>query len=190
MRGPLGQTSVRRLVKEDFQTFLSKLELATSRIGGAYFQLPVCDADGVYRERVYCYELYHQLRCAFGNFPFSLGGEVDKTGHPHFGGGPYAESKPDLLVHEPGTMNRNLAVLEVKRAGVSRADIGHDLGKLKWFCDHVAYFGGVFLVYGGAEQPDVLEQRIRDAAGEASIDLTCLTCLYHGSVGEPARRVL
>jgi hypothetical protein len=24
--------------------------------------LPVADADAMYRERVYCYELYHQLR--------------------------------------------------------------------------------------------------------------------------------
>jgi len=177
-------------VNEEFQTFLSMLEVATSRIAGAYFQLPVSGADSMYRERVYCYELYHQLRRISGDFPFSFGGEVDKTGHPHFEDGQYARSKPDLLVHEPGSMNRNLAVVEVKRADANRGAMGRDLGKLAWFCDRAAYFGGVFLVYGEAGPPDVLERKIRNAASEASTDMTCLTCLYHRSVGEPARRVL
>ena len=63
---------------------------ASAHIGADYFQLPVADADAVYRERVYCYELYHQLRCLWKDFPFSLGGEIDKQGNPHFHRGPYA----------------------------------------------------------------------------------------------------
>ena len=39
------------------------ISVAVSRIAHGYFQLPVADADALYRERVYCYELYHQLRC-------------------------------------------------------------------------------------------------------------------------------
>jgi hypothetical protein len=53
------------------------LTAASVRIGPEYFQLPVADADAVYRKRVYCYELYHQLRCLPEGFPFSLGGEID-----------------------------------------------------------------------------------------------------------------
>lgn len=176
-------------MNEEFQSFIALLEVATSRIDAEYFQLPVYDEDAMYRERVYCYELYHQLRCAFGNFPFSLGGEVDKTGHPHFASGPYARSKPDLLVHAPGYMNRNLAIVEVKRATVSRDDIIHDLGKLQWFCDNAAYFRGVFLVYGEDRRPGELVRRIHDAADKASVDLTRLTCLHHRSVGKPAQRI-
>jgi len=189
-RGASGQASEGSTVKEHFQTFLSMLEDATSRIAADYFELPVHGADPMYRERVYCYELYHQLRCAFGNYPFGLGGEVDKAGHPHFDDGPYAGSKPDLLVHTPGKMHRNLAIVEVKRATVRRDDIGHDLGKLQWFCDNAAYFGGVFLVYGEVGESDVLERKIRDAAGQASIDLTDLACMYHRNVGKQARRIL
>lgn len=177
-------------MKEKFQAFLSMLEDATSRIGTDYFQLPIHDADAMYRERVYCYELYHQLRCAFGDFPFSLGGEVDKVGHPHFAGTRYARSKPDLLVHAPGNMNRNLAIVEVKRATASRDDIRRDLRKLKWFCNHAAYSGGVFLVYGEARNPDTLAQKIREAADKTSTDLTRVTCLHHRQVGERAQRIL
>lgn len=181
-------------MNQEFRTFITMLETATSRIRHDYFQLPVCDADAMYRERVYCYELYHQLRCLFDEladeFPFSLGGEVDKTGHPLFRDGPYPRAKPDLLVHEPGSMSRNLAVVEVKPATPSRADIGHDLGKLESFCDRAQYFRGVFLVYGGAGEPDELAGRVRAAADARSTDLARLTCLYHRRAGEPARCVL
>jgi hypothetical protein len=57
------------------------------------------------------------LRCEWQDFPFSLGGEVDKGGHPHFKNGPYAKAKPDFLVHVPGTMEANLACIEVKPFG-------------------------------------------------------------------------
>ena len=39
------------------------LKDATSGIEGNYFQLPIDGSeDPIYRERVYCYELYHQLK--------------------------------------------------------------------------------------------------------------------------------
>ena len=48
------------------------LQDATAAIGEEYFRLPIHGSDPAYRERVYCYELYHQTRlsrinawCAF-----------------------------------------------------------------------------------------------------------------------------
>jgi hypothetical protein len=59
---------------------------ASSQLGRHYFQLPVAGSDAEeaeYRERVYCYELYHRWRCHWAEgFPYSLCGEVDKQGHP------------------------------------------------------------------------------------------------------------
>ena len=66
------------MIERRFAEFQDKLIAATTRIADDYFQLPVADAEGAYRERVYCYELYHQLRSEWRDFPFSLGGEVDK----------------------------------------------------------------------------------------------------------------
>ena len=37
------------------------IQEATAAIDAMYFQLPVDGGDPVYRERVYCYELYHQM---------------------------------------------------------------------------------------------------------------------------------
>jgi hypothetical protein len=70
---------------------------ASSQVGDEYFQLPVAGKEEPeYRERVYCYELYHLWRCHWPKgFRFSLCGEVDKKGHPLVRG----EPKPDYLVH-------------------------------------------------------------------------------------------
>jgi len=178
-----------RDVERNFARLKDMIDVATSRIAQGYFHLPVADADAVYRERVYCYELY-LLRCVWATFPFSLGGEIDKAGHPHFENGPYAEAKPDLLVHIPGRMGvgDNLAVVEVKPATVRPDRIREDLQKLGWFCRNAGYFRGLFLVYGEAGEPAVLSNRIRQAAGPG-LEFLRLECLYHRHVGEQAHRM-
>ena len=122
------------------------------------------DADAVYRERVYCYELYHHLRCCWDALPCSLGGEVDKAGHPHFRGGPYAKAKPDVLMHVSGDMDHTLATVEVKPATADTNALRADLQKLTWFCHHAQYFRGLFLIYGGAGERSLLQEKLRRAA--------------------------
>jgi hypothetical protein len=164
------------------------------RIGGEYVQLPVADADSVYRERVYCYELYHQLRSVWNGFPFSLGGEVDKMKHPFSENGPYATAKPDLLVHRPGDMDRNLACVEVKRCSRASGDFRDDLKKLTWFCRNARYHGGIFLVYGleEGETPDygLLRRKLdRASANNDDIDLGLVRIVHHPTVGQQAQQV-
>lgn len=53
---------------------------------------------------------------------------MDKNGHPIIPG----EIKPDLVVHVPGEMDRNLAVIEVKPVTVDIGGLEKDLNKLKW----------------------------------------------------------
>ena len=175
-------------MQEAFERLLGLIDIATSRVGTEYFQLPRADADAVYRERVYCYELYHQLRHLWDDFPFSLAGEVDKEGNPHFRNGPYARVKPDLLIHVPGDMDDNLAVVEVKSANGLGGTRG-DLQKLSWFCENARYFRGIFLVYGEAGDTDQLAHRVRRAA-EPGIDLERLVCLYHRRIAEGTAHVL
>ena len=83
----------------------STLQQSTAAIEAGYFQLRVAGGDApIYRERVYCYELYHQMRLCWPKegCPFVLNGEVDKGGHPILGpmglGG-----IPDFLVTDPAT---------------------------------------------------------------------------------------
>ena len=165
-----------------FERFVGLLGAATARITSEYFHLPVAGADAIYRERVYCYELYHQLRCLWVDFPLTLGGEVDKSGAPHFRGGP----KPDLLVHAPGHMGHNLVVLEVKPIIAGVHQIRTDLQKPTWFHRHADYFRGIFLSYGEDGGEGRLRESLHYATRTQDVDPAVLEIFYHRRYGEGA----
>ena len=109
----------------------------------------------VYRERVYAYELYHQLRHRWpADWPYSLAGEVDKSRHPIVRGGYLDKAKPDLLVHVPREMDKNLIALEIKPLRSvhnqrERDRFQLDIRKLVAFRQHPAnYASAVLLVFG------------------------------------------
>lgn len=175
-------------LKEDFEIFLESLRRATRSLDGHYFQMPVTGLEEpIYRERVYCYELYHQLRRVLpGEFRYFLAGEVDKSGHPiiHKAVGPY---KPDLIVHEPGHMERNLAVVEVKAMNTSIAQFREDLDHLRQFLLEAAYFGAIALVYG---EPDDERQKLLAAEFERVFGgLADKSAIFirHENPGQPCR---
>ena len=188
------EISVVSAMEREFAALEEKLASASARMAAEYFQLPVADADSVYRERVYCYEFYHQLRCEWGDFDFSLGGEVDKIGHPHFQDGPYARSKPDLLVHQPGNMNHNLACIEVKPYTGDAREFRNDLLKLTWFCRHAGYYRGLFLVYGSEagdkQDRDLLRANLRKASeGYEEINMARIVLWAHAAAGQQGGRI-
>jgi hypothetical protein len=141
-----------------FQQFLECLIKAIKKMDTHYIQLPVAGSDEpIYRERVYCYELFHQLRCALGDdFPYKLHGEVDKAKHPIIRN----KKKPDFIVHEPGNMS-NLVVIEVKPVTVKDKieKLREDFKKLKRFISEANYYRGIMLIYGSGN--DNLPQNIK-----------------------------
>jgi hypothetical protein len=167
--------------------FRQTLIRAAQRIAPLYFQPPIPQSvDSQYRERVYCYELYHQLRSVWpqGLAQYTLGGEVDKNGHPFIGGDRLDKVKPDLIVHVPGTMTSNLAVVEVKAGLPSAADVGTDISKLWAFCDGAEYTAGLFIVYGiGASQTATLLNRCAAALRVHDADARRLHLLVHECAG-------
>jgi hypothetical protein len=183
-------------MKEDIELFRHLLADATAAITQDYFLLPVADAEGgepllQYRERVYAYELYHQLRLIWPEgWPYTLAGEIDKRGHPIIRRGYLDNAKPDLLVHVPGRMDRNLTVIEIKPL---RSDIHpgeqeafqRDLQKLIAF-RQIGYASAHFLVFGeSAERVREYTRALRDAGNE--IDTVLL--YHHRRAGEPASNV-
>lgn len=94
------------------------LEDATAAITAPYFQLPIFGGPPVWRERVYCYELYHQMRIRWPeDSPLILTGEVDKRAHPIFRELQARQVIPDLLVHSPGLMTK---ILQLWKSSPSR----------------------------------------------------------------------
>jgi hypothetical protein len=161
--------------------FTEILQVATAAIPAEYFLLPIHGGDPVYRERVYCYELYHQMRRRWPNdTPFRLNGEVDKRAHPYFQDG--GQPKPDLLVHQPGA-GENFAVIEVKCTRAASREIDKDLSTLTLFRNHFGYHRAIYLIYGA--EFEQARARVRQRI-EATPNLAAIEVWVHPAVGMPA----
>lgn len=162
------------------------LAAATRGIGDRYFWLPIDGGDPIYRERVYCYELYHQMRIRWPpDSPFTLNGEVDKRAHPILRRLDAANTIPDFLVHVPGNMEGNHAIIEVKSNGPSLPAIRSDIQKLNRFQDAVGYNRGLYLVYGDDADADI--ERVAQEAERFNLQDT-FELWIHSDVGAEAQR--
>ena len=176
------------------QELTSILCEATKAISTQYFQLPVADQENpIYRERVYCYELYHHIRTLWPeDTPYSLGGEVDKSGHPLIRGSGLDRTKPNPLVHVQGDMDYNELVIEVKPINAELAGIKKDLQTLTAYRRKANYRRAILLVYGGP-RGDFARFRLNVRSittqdTNASIDLGLIEFWQHGTCGQAAAR--
>jgi hypothetical protein len=166
----------------------SILQEATASIEAGYFWLAVAGADApIYRERVYCYELYHQMRLCWPKegCPFVLNGEVDKRGHPILGQRGFRDI-PDFLVHRPGDMNGNHAIIEVKPPFARDHHIATDLEKMTRFVKDADYERAIYLIYGN-EAEQMIERVC--AVAKSMRDLAPIELWLHEQVGYPAEHL-
>ena len=132
--------------REDWEKFHECFLSAVTAVDEAHFLVHRHQGTSVHRERAYCYELYHQLRRLLPEeFRYVVHGEIDKLGHGIMQAAVGRGRNPDFVVHVPGQMNRNLAVVEVKRAGQSTKG---DLGKIANYVRNARYQHGILLLFG------------------------------------------
>ncbi len=178
---------------DDFRHFMNSLTQAGLKLDSHYFRIDVAGSDeAVFRERVYCYELYHQLRNTLGDhFHYKLDGEIDKVSHrliaPVLGA-----KKPDFVVHVPGEMTGNLAIVEVKSLAGAQADnmggLVKDLDTLRGFIKDARYYRAVMLVYGDGKHE--LPSNIATKVGEARTREDRILLVWHSGPGEPPEVIL
>jgi hypothetical protein len=157
---------------------------ATAAIEQRFMRLPIHGSTPIYRERVYCYELYHQLRSRWpAASPFTLNGEVDKRGHEVLAALEADNTIPDLLVHVPGDMAGNHAIIEVKPQRSEYDGVLKDLETLSAFRSRVGYERAIYLFYGGI--PNV---RLKRAIAEIDF-LPPVELWVHQTAGSPAEYV-
>ena len=164
--------------------FTDLLKVSTKQIAPLYFHIELDGGDPVCRERVYCYELYHQLRCLWpADTQYCLNGELDKAAHPILKklGADFA--KPDLLVHQPGHMAGNKIIIEVKSSNAKRSGIEDDLRKLSLFRTKVGYERAIYLLYG--YEVDKAAKLVRLVA-ESFAGLSPIELWLHAYPGEAA----
>jgi hypothetical protein len=135
-----------------YERLLEIISFSINAIRGKYYNFQVAGNDGpIKRERVYCAELYHQMRIRFDPIPYDLNVEPDKTNHAiieKFCGA----VDPDFIVHRSGHMGPedNLAIIEVKTSdGDLTAGIEKDLETINCMTSIPnGYYGGVMIVFG------------------------------------------
>ena len=161
------------------------METATANIEAEYFFINIDGGDSVYRERVYCYELYHQMRTHWPkNTLYILNGELDKTAHPLLSKLGVKYQKPDLLVHKSGSMKYNHAIIEVKPSNTPKKGIVKDLSTLSLFVNQVGYERAIYLIYGFRAFPHTVK-RIQQIASEAK-DMAPIEIWIHSEIQQPA----
>jgi hypothetical protein len=148
--------------RQSFEQYLQVLADACQRVDQLYFNVPtvteITDAREFltvsrYRERVYCYELYHHQRrlleeSGLHEQHLLLNAETDKSGTVYSRW--IGRRKPDFILHRPGEGTHNIAITEVKPSTGPISEIEADLRKLKRFLKPrpMNYFGAVSLIYG------------------------------------------
>ncbi|WP_305840322.1 hypothetical protein [Photobacterium leiognathi] len=171
------------------QNFDQTLASSTKRIDSEYFQLPVADVNTtiIFRERVYCYELYHQLRSLWSDEYWKICGEIDKKGHPILRS---STESPDILVHAPGEL-ANFAIIEVKTADFRIKDLIKDLKTIEKFMKNsgAEYERGLCLIYG--DKPNLVKKisntvkrYIKEDGNPSNIEIW-----HHPCVGEQAKHI-
>ena len=163
---------------------------ATAEVDPEYFYLSIAGSDPIYRERVYCYELYHQMRlCWPADTKFYLNGEVDKAGHPELKKleAKADHVKPDLLVHQPGYGEGNHAIIEVKSPNANNDGICKDLKNLSLFKRKVGYKRAIYLIYGD-KAAYVAKQVIAIAKKVQKFELEPIELWLHKEPGKSAVR--
>jgi len=154
-----------------------------------YFQLKVAGTEATkYLERVYCYELYHQMRIRWPNVPHKLTGEIDKSGNPRIRHEILNRSKPDFTIHVPGNMDDNLLVIEVKARDPVDGKVQRDLQKLSEFRRSAEYIAAYYLTYGFNEDEAVEFAANCSAIANAdnTIDLSKIILFNQSSAGKRA----
>ena len=177
------------------QKFQDLFLRATAAIPEKYFKLSVATNNenkptSIYRERVYCYELYHQMRTISPDYILNgclICGEVDKSGHPL----KIKDCIPDFLVHHPGNMSNNLVIIEVKALKNSSIEIEGDLEKLIIFQRDYHYIDGFYLFYGDNEKIfNTIKENIRNLIREKwDNDLCKIKLFHHKNHGIPAEPI-
>lgn len=162
---------------------------ATSSIDKNYFQLRIAGNKKIYRERVYCYELYHQMRKRWPHkSQYIINGEIDKAAHRILREMGVDNTKPDFLIHSPGDMVHNYAIIEVKHIGASVRGMKKDITTLNTFRSHVGYQRAIYLFYGTQEASKTI-LKVQGELDKFELPLAPIELWIHNELHSEAEKV-
>ena len=134
------------------ESFIQLIRDALENVGDEYYKLTTTYRTlGVVRERIFCYELYHQMRLiqsTRGLNDVQIHGEIDKSGYIAFDRN--AWKNPDFVFHIPGMMQGNAIVVEVKGKieGNYQEGVYKDIVTLSKFTNNKYFYqSGILIIY-------------------------------------------
>lgn len=135
-----------------FSLMLDVLISSLREIGDEYIHFQVAgNEEPIQRERIFCGELYHQMRGLGEHLGYMINIEPNKKRHPIIER-QCGSVDPDIVVHRPGYMGPedNLAVIEIKASAGDLTDgIEKDLNTINCMTTiNNGYHGGVVIVFG------------------------------------------
>ncbi len=145
---------------DNISYYINIIKSALNNIEQYYYKIKTLySKEGIVRERVFCYELYHQIRLIDNRKDLSIHGEIDKRGHDGFSKDD--RKNPDFIFHIPETFDKNTIVMEVKgslngsikkseeegKLSLNYEGIYKDLNTLQIFINEYYYKEGVFVLY-------------------------------------------
>lgn len=155
----------------DMHEFYKFIDCAMSNVANDYWMVQTAEGDEKVRERVFCYELYHQMRLLQESekreFPkmskLTIAGELLKKGLVGFkkeDGNTEEQKCPDFIFHIPQKYINDAIVMEVKgRTDLPsyKSGIYDDFKTLNAFIksEKLHYQSGIFLLYGHTQQEAV-----------------------------------
>lgn len=117
---------------------------AIGNVSKEFFEIGIAEGvDQKRRERVFCYELYHQIRSLQekNNLKnFTVNAEIDKRGHYVI----KENFNPDIVIHQQGNMN-NYIVIEAKVI-LDAYGIVKDFNTIITMLEKYKYQYGVFIL--------------------------------------------
>lgn len=169
--------------------YINLLKRALAQIEPEYFKLATTyRRKGIVRERIFCYELYHQMRLLMPinhrlllHNELTLHGEIDKSGHRDFA--KQDQANPDFVFHAPGTHAANTLVIEVK-GRITRKGILKDFQTLLAFIGNYGYQAGAFVLYNHpfAELVNVMEQNLRELSASHTADAIYILAIARAGI--------
>ena len=117
-------------------------------------------------ERIFCYELYHQIRCLQKKLnlnDYVIWGEPLKSYFKYIKDG----KMPDFLFHKPKTED-NLIIVEVKMVESLNSGVDDDFKKIENYLENNNYKIGVFICIGlsADETREKIKNKLKDKYNE------------------------
>ena len=128
------------------ETYTAFLKESINNVGAEFYKIKTTYSY-IVRERVFCYELYHQMRILqnkFGLDSLSLSAEIDKRGHRDIN--IQDQRNPDFVFHKYGTFSQNEIVIEVK-GKINRQNFKKDFETLDLYYTRYNYRYAYFILY-------------------------------------------